>query len=147
MGSNKKTILFVQVARFLPIFVIWDTFPIFALAFLSEVASSEWQDTLRTHMLSVCYLAYIQTPRRNTHKNCPDQRTIATKLCRCVNEISGAGQTKSCRLKAEPLMDPFCVDAGWDESVSKNITLKVQMIHLLPVKHCGIMSTQLCQTS
>lgn len=93
MGINKKTILFVPVARFLPIFVSWDTFPISALASLSEVASSERQDTLQSHMLSICYLAYIQTAWRNTHKNCPDQRTIATSLCRCVNVISGAGQT------------------------------------------------------
>jgi len=56
-------------------------------------------------------------------------------------------QLKSRCLKAESLMNPFCVDAGWDESVSKNITLKVQMILLLLVKHYGIMSTQLCQTS
>lgn len=61
MGINEKTIPFVPVAKFLPIFVIWDTFPIFALASLSEVASSERQDTLQSHMLSVCYLAYIQT--------------------------------------------------------------------------------------
>lgn len=61
MGSNNQTIVFVQVARFLPIFVIWDTFPIFALAFLSEAASSEQQDMLYSHMLSVYYLAYIQT--------------------------------------------------------------------------------------
>lgn len=92
MGSNKKTILFVQVARFLPTFAIWETFLIFALAFVSEVASSKHQDTLQSHMLSVCYLADVQTPWRNTHKNCPDQRTTATKLCRCVNDISGAGQ-------------------------------------------------------
>lgn len=83
-------------------------------------------------MLGVCYLAYIQTSWRNIHKSCRDQRTIVTQLCRCVNEISGAGQTDACCLKAESLMDPFCVDAGWDESGSKNITLKVQMIHLLP---------------
>lgn len=44
-------------------------------------------------MLSVYYLAYIQTLWRNTYKNCPDQRTKATKLHRCVNGISGDGQT------------------------------------------------------
>lgn len=92
MDSNKKTILFVQVARFLPIFAIWDTFPIFAPAFVSEVASSKWPDTLQSHMLSVCYLADVQAPWRNTHKNCPDQRTTATNLCRCVKDIAGAGQ-------------------------------------------------------
>lgn len=35
------------------------------------------------------------------------------------------------------LMDPFCVDAGWDESVSMN-TLKVQIIHFLLLEHSGI---------
>lgn len=39
-------------------------------------------------------------------------------------------QLKSCRLKAESLMDPTCVDASWDESVSNNTTLRVQMINL-----------------
>lgn len=42
-------------------------------------------------------------------------------------------------------MDPFCVDAGWDESVSMN-TLKIQMICFLLLEHSGIMSMQLCQT-
>lgn len=43
-------------------------------------------------------------------------------------------------------MDPFCEDAGWDESVSTS-TLKVQMIHFLLLEHSGIMSMQLSKTS
>lgn len=50
MGRKTKIIFIVQVARFLPVFVIWDTFPVFALAFLSEVASSKWP----THCSHTC---------------------------------------------------------------------------------------------
>lgn len=37
-------------------------------------------------------------------------------------------QLKSRSLEAELIMDPFCVDAGWGEAVSKNTSLKVPMI-------------------
>lgn len=55
-------------------------------------------------------------------------------------------ELKSCHLKAVSLVDPFCVDAGWHESVSTN-TLEVQMTHFLLLVRSGIMSMQLCQTS